>query len=71
MKLHIIDKKYGCFRARILCECGRTLTEKDFSWDRDRIGIGEKEIIIDKLVKIMERDKINYCATCGKEIEIN
>lgn len=66
MKLLIEDRGYGCFRVTAKCnECNKILFGREFSYDSDHIGIGNKE----KIYTVMENNRqdmeMNYCFKCG------
>ena len=63
------NRGYGCFTATLRCdECNKINLTKEFSWDRDHIGMGEKEKINGVMLLESEKREINYCVKCGKSL---
>ena len=68
MKIVLSDMIYGCFSAKLKCDCGRCIAEILFDWSSDKISINDTEKIEAKIREYLDRKKINYCATCGSPV---
>ena len=65
----IINRGYGCFKVTLSCnECSKVNLTREFSWDRDHIGMGEKKKIKEIILLEAEKREINYCVKCGKSL---
>ncbi len=69
MKLKIIDNQYGCFLVKVVCDfCQKSVINIGFSWDRQHIGVGEKEKIREYVRNELETKDMHYCYRCGTEL---
>lgn len=71
MKIRVVDNKYGCFTVKALCECGKCVFTRGFSWEKDKIGIGDKAEIHTKIYNDMAEKEIYFCQRCGAELHMS
>ena len=71
MKIKIINKNYGCFTVKALCECEKCVFTRGFSWEEDKIGISDKDKILLRLYNDMSEKEIYFCQKCGEELHIS
>jgi DNA-directed RNA polymerase subunit RPC12/RpoP len=63
------DMNYGCFLAGYNCiTCGKTVLTQNFSWESNKIGLGDVDKITDELDKTMKKKEINFCCKCGSKL---
>lgn len=69
IRINLVDMNYGCFFAYVRCSnCHAKLHSQGFSFELDRIGIGDKEKIAECLKQNMEKAEIFYCHKCGNKL---
>lgn len=69
MKIKIIDRGYGCFQTKGVCEiCGKTNRAFEFSYSTNHIAIGDKEKIKEVVEEKFLKGEHFYCIKCGNRI---
>lgn len=70
MKIKILDRNYGCFKATLCCfSCEEPIVAKEFSYERDKISQTDTKKIWDVLNDLRKKNHKFYCCNCGEKIE--